>query len=291
MPTHASRLPLPPRAHALLLAVALAVAPAPARAQRADSVAAAPVPPPVAGAPSGRAPWLVQATTYYNTVDNGFGVWRGADARILYSGRRVSPFVSAGTQTRPGGSQQVLSFGSYIPLTNWLLTVVGVGMAPDRGVVYFPKLRRDVSAILTVPKVKGLLLAGGVTDVRYTNPQAGGIIVTTGPVFYKGSGVYSGTVFLNRDRASGARSSAWQANAQWGRQGSHWVGGGVGAGTEAYRLLVATPFDARFESQSANVFATRWLRPGLGATLRADLERKTKVYLRQALTLTLFTEF
>jgi YaiO family outer membrane protein len=241
-----------------------------------------------AGAPP---KWLVQLTTYYSDVNNGFGVWQGQDFRVLYAGRRISPFLSVGTQARPGGNQQVVSFGSYIPINRWLFAVVGLGHAPDRGTVLFPKLRADVSAVVTVPGVPGLLFSTGLTDVRYTDPRTGGLIGTLAPTLYKGKGIYSASVFLNRDRASGVGSGAWQVNAQWGQQGRYWVGGGLGSGTEAYRLLLATPFDARFSSQSANVFVTKWLTQRSGATVRLDLEQKTEVYLRKALTLTLFSEF
>lgn len=235
--------------------------------------------------------WLVQGASYYNAVDNGYGVWRGQDVRIQRTTRYAGAFVTAGTQSRPQGDQQVLALGTTLSLLPRLAGTLSIGMAPDRGTVLFPRLRRDVGILYTVPVLNGLLLNGVLTDVRYTDRRIGGTIVSGGPILYRGLGIYSASVFLNRDRASGARSAAWQVNAQRGVQGRYWWGGGLGGGNEAYRLLLDVPFDARFSSRSANAFATRWFGGGMGATARVDFEVKRDVYRRRALTLALFTEF
>jgi YaiO family outer membrane protein len=242
-------------------------------------------------APASPASWHLQASTYYSSADNGFGVWRGQDVRLLYSGSRLSPFVSVGTQSRPNGRQEAYSAGSYIVMTPWMYAIVGVGTAPDRGTVLFPRLRSDASLFVAVPKTKGILVSAGLTDLRYTDRRAGGQIVSLGSMVYRGRGIYNAAVFLNEDRASGARSSAWQAGGQWGTQGKFWVGGGVGSGNEAYRLLAATPFDARFKSQFASAFVSKWITKGSGVSLRLDYERKVDVFQRRAAGLTYFVDF
>jgi YaiO family outer membrane protein len=235
--------------------------------------------------------WHLQVSSFYSKADNGFGVWQGQDARLLYSSKRLSPFVSVGTQTRPNGRQQTYGAGSYVNIAPWMYAIVGVGAAPDNGVVHFPKLRSDASLFIAVPKTKGVLLTTGITDLRYTDKRAGGQILSLGSMVYRGRGIYNAAVFFNEDRASGARSHAWQAGGQWGTQGKYWVGGSVGAGNEAYRLLAATPFDARFRSTFATAFASKWVTRSSGLSLRLDFERKVDTFNRQAVGLMYFVDF
>jgi len=235
--------------------------------------------------------WHAQVTGYYSRADNGFGVWRGQDARLLYSGKRVSPFVNIGSQTRPGGTQAAAGVGSYISWTPWMFSIVGIGFAPDNGVVLFPKQRTDASLFVAVPGVKGVLVNGGVTDLRFTDARTGGRIYSLGSMLYRGKGIYSGAVYFNQDRASNARSTSWQVGGQWGAQGSYWVGAGLAGGNEAYRLLSATPFDARFRTQSASVFGSKWLTKGTGMGLRYDYEHKIDVFHRSGLALSYFVDF
>lgn len=260
----------------------LALSPALALAQGGDTARV------VAAKP---ATWHLQATAFHSQANNGIGTWRGQDVRLLYSGKRFSPFVSVGRQTRPAGHQEVAAVGSYVVLTPWAFTIVGMGVAPDYGTVLFPKRRTDASLYLSVPKVRGLLVSGGVTDLRFTDPRTGGTILSVGPTLYFGRGIYTASLFLNRDRASGARSSSWQTGAQWGTQGKYWVGAGMGAGNEAYRILSATPFDARFRSRFYSAFVSKWITTGTGVSLRLDYEDKIDAFQRRALGLSYFVDF
>ena len=261
----------------------LVLAPVVAAAQSSDSARLV--------TPTTPARWHLQATSFYSDADNGFGVWRGNDVRLLYSAKWLSPFVSAGTQSRPEGGQEVFGVGSYVVLTPWMYAIVGMGSAPNRGTVLFPKLRSDASLFVAMPKAKGLLLTTGLTDLRYEDPRAGGTIISVGPMLYRGRGIYNASVFFNRDRASGVRSMSWQSGGQWGTQGRFWVGGGVGSGNEAYRVLAATPFDARFRSQFVSLFGSKWINSRSGLTLRLDYERKVQVFHRRAAGLTYFVDF
>jgi YaiO family outer membrane protein len=235
--------------------------------------------------------WHAQVTGYYSRADNGFGVWRGQDVRLMHSGTRVSPFVNLGSQTRPGGTQTAGGIGSYINWTPWMFSIVGIGFAPDNGVVLFPKQRTDASLFVAVPGVKGILVNAGVTDLRFTDSRTGGHIYSVGSMMYRGKGIYSGAVFFNEDRASKARSKSWQVGGQWGAQGSYWVGAGLAGGNEAYRLLSATPFDARFRARSASAFVSKWLTRSTGLGLRYDYEHKIDVYHRSGLALSYFVDF
>lgn len=235
--------------------------------------------------------WHLQLSNFYSTADNGFGVWTGQDVRLLYSAKRVSPFVNVGTQQRPNGRQEAVGAGAYVVLTPWMYSIVGLGLAPDRGTVLFPRVRADASLFVAVPGVKGVLVNGGMTDLRFSQKEAGGQILSLGSTIYRGRGIYTGAVFLNRDRASNARSHSWQVGSQWGVQGRFWVGGSLGVGNEAYRLISATPFDARFENRFVTGFVSKWLTRRTGLSLRLDYERKVDVYHRQAAGLSYFVDF
>lgn len=256
---------------------------APLGAQRADSVRMAQPPAP--------ANWHLQVSTFHSSADNGFGIWQGQDARLLYSGKRLSPFVNVATQRRPNGRQESYGAGAYVVLTPWAYSIVGVGLAPTTDAVLFPRLRSDASLFVAVPGVKGVVVSTGFTDLRFDDAQAGGRIVSLGSMVYRGKGIYSGAVFFNRDRASGAPSRSWQLGGQWGAQGQYWLGGSLGIGNEAYRLISATPFDARFENRFVSAFASKWFTARTGATLRLDFERKVSVFDRRAAQLMYFVDF
>jgi YaiO family outer membrane protein len=200
--------------------------------------------------------------------------------------------VNVGSQTRASGSQAAVGVGSYVTITPWMFSIVGVGMAPDHGVVLFPKLRTDAAVFVAVPGVKGVLVSGGLTDLRFTDSRTGGQIFSVGSMVYKGRGIFSGAVRFNTDRASGDHSKSWEGGAQWGAQGDYWVGIGVSAGKEAYRLLGGvTPFDARFSNRSGSAFISKWVTKNSGVGLRYDLENKIDVYQRNGFALSYFVDF
>ena len=65
----------------------------------------------------------------------------------------------------------------------------------------------------------------------------------------------------------------------------------MGAGNEAYRILSATPFDARFRSRFYSAFASKWITSGTGVSLRLDYEDKIDAFQRRALGLSYFVDF
>jgi YaiO family outer membrane protein len=268
---------------ALSLAPLVAMTPATVSGQSADSVRVR--------RPASQANWHLQLSNFYSSATDGYGVWQGQDVRLLYSGKRMSPFVNAATQSRPNGRQAAYGAGAYVVLTPWMYSIVGVGVAPAAEAVLFPRVRSDVSLFASVPKLSGVLMSAGFTDLRFEDDRAGGQIVSVGSTVYRGKGIYSGALFFNRDRASGAPSRSWQLGGQWGAQGQYWLGASVGVGNEAYRLLSATPFDARFENRFVTAFASKWITARTGATLRLDYERKVDVFHRRAVQLMYFVDF
>jgi YaiO family outer membrane protein len=253
-------------------------------AQTRDSVHSSP----------GRAPFHLEVGGFLQSLDRGYGTWRGGDARLQWSSPRITPFVFASTQTRDAGatpgSQQNFGGGSYLTLTSWLYTVVSVSAAPDRGIVLYPKLRTDASLVGVLPGIQGLRLSAGLTDIKYS-AGAGGRIVSVGPFVYVGRGIYNAVARFNHDRASGANSRSVLVSGQYGTQGNYWVGGSLGGGNEAYQVLGATPFDARFDSRELSAFVQRWIARRQGFSLRYDFENKLRTYHRNGATLTYFVDF
>jgi YaiO family outer membrane protein len=212
----------------------------------------------------------------------------------MYVSPRLTPFVFASTQARDvaaaPGSQQSYGAGSYVTFTPRLSALVSASAAPGSDVELYPRRRLDATLIAGVPGVTGLLWTGGITDIRFAH-DAGGRIISTGPILYLGRGIYSAVARFNRDRLSGAQSHSFLAAGQYGAQGSYWVGGSLGGGNEAYQVLAATPFDARFESRGASAFLQKWVTRRQGFTARYDFEHKLKTYHRNGVAASYFVEW
>ena len=136
----------------------------------------------------------------------------------------------------------------------------------------------------------GLVASAGITKV-YGNHGSGGRILSLGSFYYRGRAISNASISFNRDRLSGAASHSVQAGIQYGTQGSYWIGGGVSQGTEAYQVLAAIPFDARFKGAGASFFAQRWLSRNRGAMFRYEFEHKYTAYVRHGISLTYFFDF
>src|SRR5438874_13159958 len=121
-------------------------------------------------------PFHLELGTYYNSLDNGYGAWRGVDVRLMYATPVATPMISVGSQTRDAGTQQVVSVGSYVTFARWVYGIFGVSVAPKRdSIVLFPKLRWDASLLGNVPGIPGMLISAGYTDLRYDAPGGGDV--------------------------------------------------------------------------------------------------------------------
>ena len=265
--------------------VALALTARAATAQAPDSVRRA---------PGSSAPFRLEVGAFLQSLDNGYGTWRGGEARLMWTSPRVTPFAYAATQSRdiPSGttSQPSVGLGTYVTFTPGLSAIASASAAPRRDVELYPRSRLDAALIAAVPGVRGLLITGGITELRFAG-DAGGRILSTGPILYVGHGIYSIVARFNHDRLSGANSKSFLAAGQYGTQGNYWIGGSLGGGNEAYQVLAATPFDARFESRGASAFLQKWVAHHQGFTLRYDFEHKLKTYHRNGVTASYFIEW
>lgn len=241
--------------------------------------------------PEQKSPLHVEIATFFSALSRGYDDWRGVDLRLLYTMKRATPIVAISHQTRAEGSHSSVSIGSYVTLTDRSYAVVGVSHAPRGEVELYPLLRVDAAVLTAIPGVSGLVVSGGITDIRGAAPRTGGNILSVGSLYYRGSTISQAVVRFNRDRRSGAWSRSELIATQLGAQGRYWIGASVSHGTEAYEVAAVTPFDARWEGVGASVFVQRWLGTDHGFTVRYDYEHKFEAFVRNGVTLSYFVDF
>lgn len=259
-----------PVSHALLLAVSTIMLPVTAAAQQ----------PNVAGP---AAPFSVDVSGYYQSLDNRYSDWRGVDLRLAYAGNRFSPFALASTQSRREGRQNSYGLGSYAVFGPHDYAIVDMSVATGGTAVFFPRLRWDATLISDTRIVPGLVIATGYTYVSFGGGSSGSI-ASVGPIYYRGPLILSSVARLNHDNAGGATTGSAEAAGQYGREGWQWVGAVLTAGHEAYQVLAVTPFDAQFTNVGAAVFYQRWLTSRTAARVRLDYEAKITAYQRRGVT-------
>lgn len=227
--------------------------------------------------PARPTPWAVDITTSYSALDNNYGDWQGAGARVSYTSRRVSPFVDVGIQRRDAGSQASVGVGSYVTIDAHNYMIVGVASAPSGDVVLFPKLRYDVGLFTDTRVVPGLVWGAGFTQLSFGGGSTG-TIISTGPIYYHNPLILSGSVRLNHDGVGGEYSSSGEVGGQYGAQGRQWVGGRIGYGHEAYEILYATPLSVHLTDMNASVFYQRWVTTKTALLGRVNYEHKLTAY-------------
>ncbi|GAC1432170.1 MAG: hypothetical protein NVSMB68_04620 [Thermoanaerobaculia bacterium] len=254
---------------------------------------ASPQPPSAAAAPGveKETPFHLELGTFYSSLSNGYGDWRGADMRLFYTTRRATPILQISRQSHAGASQWNFGLASYITLNDRYYAIVGASQAPDRGTVLYPRTRLDAAILGNVAAVRGLVLSGGVTDIHGTTARSGGTIYSAGSLLYRGRAISSAVLRLNRDRRSGQRSYSEQVGMQYGEQGRYWVGASFTHGTEAYQIGGVIPFDVRFEGVGASAFAQRWVTRKQGFAVRYDYEHKYTAFVRAGGAITYFVDF
>jgi YaiO family outer membrane protein len=241
--------------------------------------------------PSSRpTPWAVDVTASYQALDNGYGDWQGLGARLSYTSRRVSPFVDIGMQRRDAGSQASMGVGSYITLDAHNYMIVGAATAPAGDVILFPKLRYDVGLFSDTRVVPGLIWGAGFTHLSFGGGSTG-TIISTGPIYYHGPLILSGSVRLNHDGVGGENSFSGEVGGQYGAQGRQWFGGRVGYGHEAYEILAATPLSVHLTDANASVFYQRWMTRKTALLGRINYEHKFTAYQSLGLELGYRVEF
>jgi YaiO family outer membrane protein len=227
--------------------------------------------------PARPTPWALDFVASYQALDNHYGDWQGAGVRVSYTAPRVSPFVDIGMQHRDAGSQASVGIGSYVTLDSHNYMIVGVAGAPAGDVVLFPRLRYDVGLYSDTRVVPGLVWGAGFTQLSFGGGSTGSII-STGPIYYHGPLILSGSIRLNHDGVGGENSLSGEAGGQYGSQGRQWFGGRVGYGKEAYEILAATPLAVHFTDVNGSVFYQRWVTPKTAMLGRLNYEHKLTAF-------------
>ncbi|MDB4900428.1 MAG: hypothetical protein JWN53_2236, partial [Gemmatimonadetes bacterium] len=75
-------------------------------------------------------PLSIDVGGFYQSLDNGYSDWRGADVRLSLTSPALSPFFSVSTQHRREGHQENFGLGSYVTINQHFYSIVGVSAAP-----------------------------------------------------------------------------------------------------------------------------------------------------------------
>jgi YaiO family outer membrane protein len=205
----------------------------------------------------------------YTDVDND--QWKSLDLRWMYSGfKKFTPFGSMSTLARKNGSQRVYGLGSYINVNPKFYMIAGASGAPvrDPNVIYYPRLRLDLSGFISVPFVKGLVFSTGISHFPKQN-GGGSDILSVGGIYY-GKIIFIGSLNYNISRPGNITSLSGQGGFMYGTQGKYWLGGGYTMGRVAYQLQLETPYDVRYQSRGINLSYSRWLDKNWGINNRLD---------------------
>jgi len=227
----------------------------------------------------------------YSILDRGAPAWKEFSLRFGYTGKkRFTPFVTISTQNRGAGSQQNYGAYSYLTLNKRLIAIVGASGAPGQNPILYPKLRTGGTLLMgIIPKVPGLFLSTGYSDLRFPGGSGGGI-GSLGAIYY-GKVVLSASVNFNHSWPGGFNSQSAQAGFQYGHQGKYYIGAGVGGGDAAYALIGLVPLNVKFNSLSANVFYQKWLTRRFGLICRYDYLNEVAFFQKHGVYLGAFFGF
>ena len=201
------------------------------------------------------------------------------------------PFGSVSSLNRKEGSQLVYGVGSYINVNPSSYMIAEVSGAPvrDANVVYYPKLRMDLTGFVKAPMVDGLVLTAGFTDLSMEG-GSGANIISVGSLYYYKKAIFSGSLSYNIARPGSVTSLSGQVGIMYGTQGKYWVGGGGVIGEVAYQPA-SEASKVRFDSRGVNVFYQRWIGKNWGIISRYDYQDLVDAYQLHGISMRLFIDF
>ncbi len=238
-------------------------------------------------------PVRLETGAYLNSVSSGFGLWSGAYTQLwVRSSSRFIPAFTAETQSRPTGDQQNYSFFSYLNWTPTLYTTQGFSVAPQHNerAIYFPKFRYDADVHWKVPPARHVVLQAGYTQFDFGKPGHGQIF-HAGAIYYRSKLVVESNLFLNRSQPGNLWSTSTALAAQYGKEGSYWLGATAGGGRELYRFVGSAPLDLNYKSYSVSLFYRRWITRRVGFLTSADYHDKLGAYRWIGVRTSLFFDF
>ena len=235
-------------------------------------------------------PFLVELGGFTNFVNNDYGRWSGANAKVMYRGaKHFAPILGFASQTRPAGSQVTFGLDSYILVSKWFYAIAGIGGSPAGSAVLWPKLRYGATGMITIPRVQGLVGTVGASKIDGERGSYGRIL-NAGALYYRGQAIWSGYVSFNRNYPGALPSKAGGVAVQYGAEKKYWIGGGITGGRIAYQTISLTPLDVRFVTFGPNAFYSRWLSRNRGFTVRYDYQDQLDAYQRHGIALSIFFE-
>jgi YaiO family outer membrane protein len=260
------------------------------------AVDAAPAPPEdrQAGKPE-RNDFHIEGSLFYSPFVPGAGSdnWRGGDLRLTYTGiNKIAPFVSIARIQNSNGSQLAYGVGSYFTVNRYFYMIGGISASQETDIQFSPHRRYDLAGYVAVPKVEGMALSIGWTELPAYRDSGGGRIIAIGNVYYWRKFIFSGSLNLNFARPGSERSVSGQFAATYGTQGRYYIAGGMSGGGAAYMLVTDEPFLVEYQSLGAFTGLTKWLAPHAGITFRYDYSHIIEsVAQRHSLRVGAFYEF
>jgi YaiO family outer membrane protein len=234
--------------------------------------------------------WHFEIGGSFTGVNNNYGNWYSGDAKIAYTGSKYfTPMISAGSQTRPEGTQQAYGGGAYINFSKYAYAIVGTGFAPNRGAILYPSFRYDITGVIKVPKVGGLLVTPGYSSYRMGGGHAK--IASMGAIYYYKRVILNGGMSYNRSYPGNLPSESGFLSFMTGRQGKYWLGAGASGGNIHYQLIGIIPFDARFSAYGFSAFFQKWIGKNWGIVNRYYFTNVMSAYISNSIGVSLFVDF
>jgi YaiO family outer membrane protein len=200
--------------------------------------------------------------------------WRGADARLIYSGfKRFTPFGGLSRISTAQGAQYSYGVGSYITFNKWFYSIAGASFAPSSQAEFSPHRRYDVAGLFAVPHVKGMVFSTALTVLPQYRNAGGGRILAFGDIYYWRKFIFGGNANLNFAEPGNRHTVSGQFGATYGTQGKYRVAGGMSGGGAAYMLITGAPFEVQYQTYSAFAMVTKWLTKHSGINCRYDYNR------------------
>ncbi len=215
--------------------------------------------------------------------------WKGLDARLIYNGfKRFTPFGGISTQGSSIDAQQNFGIGSYVTINKQFYTIIGFSIAPNALNIYYPRYRYDIAGLYGVPKVKGLVLSSGFTQVGGYQPGDGGRIFSVGSIYYHGSNILSGSINFNESLPVGQRSVSGSFGIMHGAQGKYWLCAGASGGKVEYSMIQNITFDVHYNTIGNFVSYQKWLSKRFGFIIRYDYQRAIGSFGRHSIRPAIF---
>jgi YaiO family outer membrane protein len=233
----------------------------------------------------------LEVSSFNNSVNNDFGQWRGAGLHLtLEPSRKLGFVVETIHQWRPGDSEHLNALTVRTEWNSWFSTQLGVSGGGDNDPSgFYPRVRYDATGFLKTP-IPGFLLTGGYTRLYYGRPVSGRI-ARAGGILYLGPLILQGTAFFNNVRPGNRESVSGTFAAQYGREGSYWVGTSVGGGKEAWQTQGVVAQNVEFTGYNMSFFTRKWITKNFGIHAVYNYSIRKTAYRYNGIEFRAFWEF